>query len=104
MSNSKNFLPERIPEIRSRLEQLPEEKINLIFSLDLKDPTVMIIISAVIGELGIDRFMLGDIGLGVLKLLTLGGCLIWWFIDIFFIGKITKEKNYETFIQFLMQF
>lgn len=34
------------------------------------------------GTLGIDRFYLGHVGLGVGKLLTFGGCGIWAFVDL----------------------
>ena len=62
----------------------------------LKDPTISIIVSIFVGTLGIDRFLIGDIGLGIGKLVTCGGCGIWWLIDLFLIMDATKQKNYES--------
>ncbi|MCK9266170.1 TM2 domain-containing protein [bacterium] len=47
------------------------------------------------GELGVDRFYMGYIGLGILKLLTLGGFGVWWLIDIILIatGKLTDAEG-----------
>jgi len=42
--------------------------------------TIMIL-SWLLGYLGADRFYKGQIGWGVLKLVTLGGVGIWWIID-----------------------
>ena len=48
----------------------------------MKSKTTALILSVLVGGLGIDRFYLGYTGLGVLKLLT-GGCFgILWIIDI----------------------
>ena len=48
----------------------------------MKSKTTALILSILVGGLGVDRFYLGYTGMGVLKLLT-GGCLgILWIIDI----------------------
>jgi TM2 domain-containing membrane protein YozV len=60
-----------------------------------------LIISILAGSLGIDRFMIGDTGLGVGKLLTCGGFGIWAVIDWFQIQKATREKNMQKIQQFL---
>jgi TM2 domain-containing membrane protein YozV len=46
-----------------------------------------LLLSILIGSLGIDRFYMGYIGLGILKLITLGGFGVWWLIDVILIAS-----------------
>ncbi len=48
--------------------------------------TLTLIMSIIFGQLGVDRFIMGQIGLGIVKLITLGGCGVWWIIDIILIA------------------
>lgn len=48
--------------------------------------TLTLIMSILFGSLGVDRFIMGHVGLGLLKLFTFGGCGIWWLIDLILIA------------------
>jgi TM2 domain-containing membrane protein YozV len=47
---------------------------------------VALILSILVGGLGVDRFYMGYIGTGILKLITFGGLGIWWLIDLILIA------------------
>lgn len=101
MMNSKFFEAHHLGAIRERLTTLDESKASTVQMIQFKDPTIVLIISILIGGLGIDRFYIGDTGLGIGKLLTCGGLGIWTIIDWFLIMGATREKNMETFQQSL---
>lgn len=46
-----------------------------------RDKGVLILLSCLLGSFGVDRFYRGEIGIGILKLLTFGACGIWTVID-----------------------
>ena len=50
-----------------------------------KDWLVTLLLCIFLGEFGIHRFYTGQIGIGILQLITAGGCGIWWLIDIILI-------------------
>lgn len=101
MANGRFFESFQIPQIRDHLLKLDDSKWTFIQSLSLKNPTTTLIVSLLVGYLGIDRFMIGDTGLGIAKLLTCGGLGIWTIVDWFLIQGATKKKNMEKLQQYL---
>lgn len=101
MTNSKYFESHQVGLIRDKLLQLDDSKWGLLQTLQFKDPTTSLIVSLLAGSLGIDRFLIGDTGLGIGKLLTCGGFGIWAIIDWFMIMGATREKNIAKLQQVL---
>ena len=95
LTNSKYFESYQLASLREKLLNLPEDKWANLQLLQFKDPTTALIVSLLGGSLGIDRFFVGDTGLGIAKLLTCGGAGIWTIIDWFLIMGATKEKNFQ---------
>jgi TM2 domain-containing membrane protein YozV len=62
--------------------------------MEKKSYMTAILLSFFLGVVGVDRFYLGYTGLGVAKLLTLGGCGVWAIVDFIMIalGKM-KDAN-----------
>lgn len=102
MSHSKYFESHKVPHIREAMLKADDSKMMTLMSISLKDPTTIIILSVVAGSLGIDRFLLGDTGLGIGKLLTCGGLGIWAIVDWFLVMERTREVNYENLMRVLL--
>lgn len=100
INNQNKFPNHRLSVIKSRLEEMTPQESIIATSMNYKDPSMVICLSVMVGYLGIDRMMIDDVFLGIIKLFTFGGCFIWTIIDWFIIGNLTKEYNYDLFIQY----
>lgn len=99
LTQNRKYLPKgKMPIIRETLMGLSETQLkNVLMAGDseFKDPTVALVLSLFLGGLGVDRFYIGDTGLGVAKLLTVGGLGVWTVVDWFVIMKRTRNNNYK---------
>ena len=100
-ANRDYFEPMQALTLKEKMLAADESKFDLISMTELKNPTTLLIVSLFLGSLGVDRFMLGDTGTGILKLLTGGVCGILTIVDWFGIMKKTKEQNYFKVMQML---
>ncbi len=101
MANAKFFEAHDVMKIREVLLQEDDSKWGIVQTIQFKEPTTMLIISLLAGALGVDRFMIGDTGLGIGKLLTCGGLGIWTIVDWFMIQGATREKNLAKLKQYV---
>lgn len=98
-SNASNFKSGDLALIKNQLENLEDDKFIFIQSIEYKKPDTIFIISIL---LGLERFWLNDTGMGIVKLLTWNGCMIWWLIDIFSAKDRTYKYNINEFNKALM--
>ncbi len=62
-------------------------------SITPKSKKTALVLSILLGLIGVDRFYLGDIGGGLKKLVTFGGLYVWWIVDIIRIATGTMRDG-----------
>jgi TM2 domain-containing membrane protein YozV len=64
-----------------------------------KDWLTTLLLCLFLGGLGVHRFYTGHTGIGIVQLLTLGGCGIWALVDLIMIitGKFTDASGQPLF-------
>lgn len=97
--HSDKFPAHSLHIIKQKLEEADDQRMLLIQSQEYRSPMMVFIISLIVGQLGIDRFIIGQTGLGVAKLLTCGGLFFWYLVDLFIIMDAAKDSNMEKFMR-----
>jgi len=102
MANVIDVLPETTGEemqyLQSILEGMDREKAQnfaMIYRARRKDPQTVLLL-ALLGFVvvaGVHRFVLGQIGMGILYLLTAGLCFVGTIVDLFNYRKLAFEYN-----------
>lgn len=98
--NANKFPREALPALRQDMQRVAPEAQYQVMGAAYKEPVLAWVLSFFLGGLGIDRFYVGDTGLGigklVLSLLSFGMLgWIWWLIDLFLILNRARRVNYE---------
>ncbi len=89
------FPPEKTMFVRDQLLATDASRLPLLQATTFRDPVMMLVLSLFFGGLGVDRFLLGQTGLGIAKLLTCGGLGVWTIVDWFLVMGMTREQNYQ---------
>ena len=87
---------QQIAQAKQELSDNERVQFDLQLAALRKNPTTALLFSLFFGAMGVDRFYIGNTGLGVAKLLTLGGVGIWAIVDLFLIQRAARRKNIET--------
>lgn len=80
------------------IEYISKNKI-ILQNVVLYNPSMALFLSIFLGCLGLDRFYIQDYIIGIAKLVTGGGCGLWWLIDIFIIKKATRQRNLHNVLK-----
>lgn len=91
----KHAYEREIVNMAASLSERDRQKFMDILQSEVQNPVELFGWNMWLGWLGVDRFIVGDILLGILKLITLGLGGLWVVIDCFLIGNRTRRNNIE---------
>ncbi len=104
MMQYKDLVPsDQMYMLKEALEKADDKVYDKLQMLSTKNPILTLVLSICLGGFGVDRFYLGDVGLGIAKLLvvlcTFGFAFVWPLIDIFFCFKKAKQINLNNLMR-----
>jgi TM2 domain-containing membrane protein YozV len=96
-----NLDSEEMPYIQNMIKDLDDDKAKqfaMLYNSRRKDPQI-ILLTTLLGFIviaGVQRFIVGQIGMGLLYLFTFGLCFIGTIIDLVNYKKIAFEYNFKV--------
>ena len=94
--NTENFHAYDLKMMREKLEKMEDEQFFMVQGSEFQKPSTIFLIAILLGW---ERFWLDDIALGIVKMATFNGCMIWYIIDIFSAKDRAKSYNFKKFTQ-----
>lgn len=102
--NKKKFFEQDAKYLEEKLNQLSPEDFLKFKKIKFKSPKKVLLISIFLGPLAVDRFMLGEVWMGILKMgMNANGIGIMLILDIFSAKKRAKNKNFSLARKFLTE-
>ena len=92
--NADKFNQQDLGPIRRTLEAIPDDQMMLVQNIEFRKPSTIFLIAFLLGW---ERFLLDNILLGILKVLTCYGCGIWWLVDVISAKNRARIYNYQQF-------
>lgn len=108
MMQYKELIPaENLPQLQRALENASDCVYERVSFLPTRSPLITLLLSVFCGAFGVDRFYIGDIGLGITKLLLCTPCIIftfgigslWTLLDIYFCYEKAKKMNFDNLMR-----
>lgn len=101
-NDNKNYFNEETqPIVYTQLENFSDAQFEILCETKLKKPNLSVILALLFGMYGADRFYLGSVSVGLVKIFTLGVFGIVYIVDIFTAKRRAYEYNYASFMEII---